>query len=65
MHVYIVWEIGRTLVEEREDLERRLQYLRELRREVFGAEVAEALFGEQEARWFADLERRRIARDDG
>ena len=46
-----------------EDLERRLQTLRELRREIFGASVARALFGEEEARWFADLERRRIATD--
>lgn len=46
-----------------EDLDRRLQYIRELRRDVFGAEVAAALFGEEEARWFADLERRRVATD--
>ncbi|MDJ0786448.1 MAG: lipase secretion chaperone [Myxococcota bacterium] len=47
-----------------EDLERRIQYVRELRREVFGSEVAAMLFGEQEARWFVDLERRRIAMDE-
>jgi lipase chaperone LimK len=46
-----------------EDLERRLQYLRELRRDVFGAETARALFGEQEAQWFADLERQRVLQD--
>ena len=46
-----------------EDLDRRLQYIRELRREVFGEEVAAALFGEEEARWFVDLERRRIGTD--
>jgi lipase chaperone LimK len=47
------------------DLERRFQRLRELRREAFGAEVAEALFGAEEARWRLDLERRRIAEDEG
>ncbi len=46
-----------------ESFERRLQYLRELRREVFGTEVAAALFGAEQARWFADLEARRIALD--
>lgn len=46
-----------------EDLDRRLQYIQELRREVFGSGVAAALFGEEEARWSADLERRRIATD--
>ena len=46
-----------------EDLERRLQYIRELRREVFGAGVALALFGEEEARWAVDIERRRVAMD--
>jgi lipase chaperone LimK len=46
------------------DLERRFQRLRELRRERFGAEVAEALFGAEEARWHVDLERRRIAEDE-
>lgn len=46
-----------------EDLPRRLQYIRELRREIFGAEVATALFGAEEARWFADMERRRVISD--
>lgn len=46
-----------------EDLARRLQYIRELRRELFGAGVARALFAEEEARWFSDLERRRLLVD--
>ena len=45
------------------DLERRLQWIRELRREVFGEELARRLFGEEEARWFVDLERRRVISD--
>lgn len=44
-------------------LERRLQRIRELRREHFGAELAEALFGEEEERWRVDVERLRVARD--
>jgi lipase chaperone LimK len=44
-------------------LERRLQRIRELRREHFGAELAEALFGEEEARWRVDVERLRVSRD--
>lgn len=46
-----------------EDLDRRLQYLRELRREVFGAETARALFAQEEERWFVELERRRVLMD--
>jgi lipase chaperone LimK len=46
-----------------EDTARRLQYIRELRREVFGAELALALFGDQEKRWFLDLERQRVLSD--
>ncbi|HEX2485332.1 MAG TPA: lipase secretion chaperone [Myxococcota bacterium] len=41
--------------------ERRLQRIRELRRSVFGAEIAAALFGEEEAIAALDLERRRVA----
>ncbi len=47
-----------------EDTDRRLQYIRELRREVFGVAVARALFGEEEDRWFVELERRRILNDE-
>ena len=47
-----------------EDLERRIQFLRELRREIFGESIATALFADEEARWFADLERRRILTDE-
>ncbi|MEM9176232.1 MAG: lipase secretion chaperone, partial [Myxococcota bacterium] len=46
-----------------QDFARRLQLLRELRREIFGASTARVLFGEEETRWFADLERRRILTD--
>ncbi|MDJ0850660.1 MAG: lipase secretion chaperone [Myxococcota bacterium] len=46
-----------------EDLERRLQRVRELRREFFGAERSALLFGEEEALALAALERARIARD--
>lgn len=42
------------------DLERRLQLVRELRRARFGAELAEALFGEEERVIAIDLERRRV-----
>jgi lipase chaperone LimK len=45
------------------DLERRLQWIRELRRKHFGAEVAETLFGESEDVARIDLERRRVAMD--
>ena len=45
------------------DLERRLQRVRELRRGIFGADVAEALFGEEEARWRVELERQRVLTD--
>lgn len=45
------------------DLERRLQWLRELRRAHFGADVAEALFGLEEDVTRIDLERRRVAQD--
>ncbi len=46
------------------DLERRLQWIRELRRAHFGAETADALFGPQERMLAVDLERRRIHLDD-
>lgn len=45
------------------DLERRLQWLRELRREHFGAALAERLFGDEERSIEIALERRRIAWD--
>lgn len=45
------------------DLERRLQWLRELRRRSFGTELAERLFGEEEARLRVVLAMRRV-RDD-
>lgn len=44
-------------------LERRVQWVRELRREHFGAELAERLFGEEESVQRVELERRRIAQD--
>ncbi len=47
-----------------EDTARRLQYIRELRRDVFGEEVAQGLFGEEEARWFADIERQFVMADE-
>lgn len=47
------------------DLERRWQWLRELRRAHFGAATAEALFGREEDRVRVDLERRRVAMDAG
>jgi len=46
-------------------LERRLQQVRELQRGVFGADVAAALFGAEEERWFVELERQRILADEG
>lgn len=45
------------------DLERRLQWIRELRRGHFGAATAEALFGLEERTLAIDLERRRVATD--
>jgi len=45
------------------DLERRLQWIRELRRKHFGAETANALFGRVERVQQIDLDRRRIALD--
>lgn len=45
------------------ELERRLQWIRELRREHFGAETAAALFAEEETVAMLDLERRRVALD--
>jgi lipase chaperone LimK len=46
------------------DPERRFQLVRELRRKVFGAGLAAALFGEEERVVALDVERRRIARDE-
>jgi lipase chaperone LimK len=46
-----------------EDLERRFQRIREIRREAFGAGVAADLFAEEEAITAIDLERRRVAQD--
>jgi lipase chaperone LimK len=43
------------------DAERRFQRIRELRRAVFGPELAAALFGEAEQVVAVDLERRRVA----
>ncbi len=45
------------------DLERRLQWLRELRRDHFGAADAEALFGPEEERLRIQIERRQVASD--
>lgn len=45
--------------------ERRFQRVRELRRAAFGAALAAALFGEEEAIVAIDLERRRVAQDPG
>jgi lipase chaperone LimK len=45
------------------DLERRFQWVRELRREHFGAELAERLFGDEETAARIHLERRRIRSD--
>lgn len=44
------------------DEERRFQLVRELRRKVFGAELAAALFGEEERIAALDVERRRVMR---
>ncbi len=46
-------------------LERRLQWLRELRREHFGPELAEALFAEEEATLRVQLAMRRVRENDG
>lgn len=46
------------------DLERRLQWVRELRREHFGAALAERLFGEEEAAQRVELARRRVLADE-
>ncbi len=45
------------------DLERRLQWLRELRRKHFGPELAETLFGDDERATEAAIERRRVLAD--
>jgi lipase chaperone LimK len=45
------------------DLERRFQWVRELRREHFGAELAERLFADEETAARIHLERRRIRSD--
>lgn len=47
-----------------EDLERRLQWIREARRQIFGPDLAAALFAEEEAVTAIDLERRRVAKDE-
>ncbi len=46
------------------DLERRLQWIRELRRAHFGEGTADALFGLEEKMTAIDLERRRVAFDE-
>jgi lipase chaperone LimK len=46
------------------DEERRFQRIRELRREAFGAELAAALFGDEERVVQSDLEARRVAQDE-
>lgn len=46
-----------------DDLERRLQWIRETRRAHFGPELAEALFGEEERVALLDLERRAVVQD--
>jgi lipase chaperone LimK len=46
------------------DLERRWQWIRELRVEHFGAEVAAGLFGPEEQTILVDMERRRVALDE-
>ncbi|MCG8591178.1 MAG: lipase chaperone [Proteobacteria bacterium] len=47
-----------------DDPERRLQWLRELRREHFGAELAHELFGEEENATRVALAQRRLLRDE-
>jgi lipase chaperone LimK len=49
----------------RADVERRFQLIRELRRESFGADVAAALFAEEERTVAIDLERRRVLQQPG
>ena len=60
-------DAARTVADERvaasADLERRLQWIRELRRKHFGAELAAALFGDVERATELALEQRRIAAD--
>ena len=51
-------------VAESADLERRFQWVRELRREHFGPELAERLFGEEEQAGLLHLERQRIRNDE-
>jgi lipase chaperone LimK len=46
------------------DLERRLQWIRELRRAHLGAETAQALYGEEDAVTLLDLERREVLLDE-
>lgn len=52
-------------VAESADVERRFQWIRELRREHFGPELAERLFGEEEQAARLHLERRGIREDAG
>lgn len=47
------------------DVERRFQRIRELRREILGAELAAALFGEEERVVAIDLERQRVLQQQG
>jgi lipase chaperone LimK len=58
-----VRELATTRGVDRIPLEQRLQWLRETRRDAFGAELAGRLFGEEEARLRDAIERRRIAAD--
>jgi lipase chaperone LimK len=46
------------------DLERRWQWIRELRRQHFGAATSAMLFGQEEEVVLIDLERRRVAADE-
>lgn len=46
-----------------DDLSTRLEQLRTLRREVFGEDIAEVLFGEEEARDYVALAQREVMRD--
>ncbi|MGH7287880.1 MAG: lipase secretion chaperone, partial [Myxococcota bacterium] len=46
-----------------DDLERRIQLLRELRRDAFGAELAAALFGEEDLEREVAAEQTRVAQD--
>ncbi len=56
-------ELGDPALARSADLERRLQWIRELRREHFGAVLAERLFGEEEDAIRVRLEARRVAAD--